>query len=225
MQHFHKAHSHSAHGHSHDNLTTEGETIGWARLYDSLIQLILGGQEGKFRAATLRLAQIQAGEKVLDVGCGTGTLALLVKQKSPSSVTVTGIDASPQMIARAQQKAQSAGLNVHFEAALVEAINAPDNSYDVVLSSLMVHHLPPSLKPKAFAEIYRVLKPRGRLLIVDFEPPKGGLKKAFLQTLLGQGMMQIDNRQVPKLLESAGFSQVEMGATGLDLATYISGKK
>lgn len=96
-----------------------------------------------------------------DVGCGTGTLAILAKTQAGASVELHGQDASPQMIAR--QKAAQAGVNIDFRPALVEAIDAPDNSLDLVLSSLMVHHLPGDLKAKAFGEIYRVLKPGGRV--------------------------------------------------------------
>lgn len=218
------AHAPADHGHSHSELETEGMTLSWAALYDFFVGFLLRGQERKLREATLKLARIQPGEKVLDVGCGTGTLAILAKKQSPTSVELHGQDASPQMIARAQHKATQAGVNVDFRPALVEAIDAPDNSFDLVLSSLMVHHLPGDLKAKAFAEIYRVLKPRGRVLIVDFEPPTRGFNKFFF-SLFVSPMMQIDNRQVLPLLEKAGFEAVEMGNSGHPLASFIAGVK
>lgn len=172
----------------------------------------------------MRLANIQPHEKVLDVGCGTGTLAILAKSTSHPTVEMFGTDAAPEMIVRAQQKAYEAGVQVDFRPGLVEDIAFPDDTFDIVLSSLMVHHLPGDLKSKAFAEIYRVLKPGGRLLIIDFEPPKKGFSKLFFSMAL-RGMMQIDNSTVPPLLEAAGFTSVNMGSSGLLIATYISGKK
>lgn len=212
------------HGHAHGELETEGMTLKWATLYDYFLSFLLRGQERKLREATLKLARIQPGEKVLDVGCGTGTLAILAKTQAGASVELHGQDASPQMIARARQKAAQAGVNIDFRPALVEAIDAPDNSLDLVLSSLMVHHLPGDLKAKAFGEIYRVLKPGGRVLIVDFEPPQRGFSKFFFSLLIGS-MMQIDNRQVLPLLERAGFVAVEMGNSGHPLAAYLAGRK
>lgn len=213
-----------AHSHTHDNLETTGATISWAYLYDILVNLILFGQERKMREVTINLARIQPGERVIDVGCGTGTLAITAK-KRVGEAQIHGTDAAPEMIERARQKALKAGVDVDFQAGLVEAIGFPDSTFDIVLSSLMVHHLPLDLKSKAFAEIFRVLKPGGRLLIVDFEPPQRGLTKIALSLFLGQGMMQIDNSTVPPMLTAAGFTDVERGNTGIQLATAITGCK
>ncbi len=213
------------HSHSHESLETEGQTISWASVYDVLVKTILFGGEKRLREAIIDLAQIRSGEKVLDVGCGTGTLAITAKMKSGPTVKVYGADAAPQMIEKAREKAAKANVDVDFQPGLVEAINFPDNSLDVVLSSFMVHHLPGELKQKAFAEIYRVLKPGGRLLVVDFEPPKGRVLLTVLKMLLGPGMMKIDNRKVPPLLEAAGFVSLKQGNAGHKLATYISGQK
>jgi demethylmenaquinone methyltransferase/2-methoxy-6-polyprenyl-1,4-benzoquinol methylase/phosphoethanolamine N-methyltransferase len=207
------------------NLKTEGLTINWASTYDWLVGFLFFGGEKKLREAFVRLARIRPGDKVLDVGCGTGTQAIIASLKSDPSVQVYGIDAAPEMIAKARQKAARAGAKVDFKPGLVEAIDFPAASLDVVMNSFMVHHLPGELKRKAFAEIYRVLKPGGRLLIIDFEPPKGGLTRAFLTMLLGQGMLTIDNSQVPPLLQAAGFVSVKSGNAGHKLATYMLGEK
>ncbi|MBE0690874.1 MAG: class I SAM-dependent methyltransferase [Anaerolineae bacterium] len=221
-----KAHGTSgAHIHTHQNLETEGGTIGWARLYDVLVNFILLGQYRSLVNSMLTLAHIQPEEKVLDVGCGTGTLAIAAKLNSHPSATIHGLDAAPEMIERARQKAAQAGADVDFQPALVETIPFADNTFDLVMNSLMVHHLPGDLKSRAFAEMYRVLKPGGRLLVVDFEPPTNPVIKAALRLLLGRGMLAIDNSVLPPLLEATGFTDVKSGKTGSSLATFISGVK
>ncbi|HNB54383.1 MAG TPA: methyltransferase domain-containing protein [Anaerolineales bacterium] len=223
-------HSHSQ-GHTHPEsgsdtegvLHTDGATISWAFLYDIIVSLLFGGQEKQYREAIIRLANIQPGEKVLDVGCGTGKMALAAQKKAPTA-KIYGRDASPEMIARAQQGAAKAKANVDFRLGLVEAIDFPDNSLDLVLSNFMVHHLPDSLKVKAFAEIYRVLKPGGRLQITEFEPPRKGLKMHILNRAI-PGMMQIDTHQIPPLLTQAGFTDVSLGSSGHPMATVVTGKK
>lgn len=215
----------ATHSHAHDSLETQGVTISWARFYDVLVRFIFVGQQRKLIQSVIRLAQIQQGEKVLDVGCGTGTLAIATKRNAPADVEIYGRDASPEMIHRAQQKAQDAGVTVNFEPGLVEDVAFADETFDLVMNSLMVHHLPGDLKARAFAEMYRVLKPGGRLLIVDFEPPKSRIKRTILRLFVGQGMMLIDNNQIPPLLTAAGFTDMRITSTDSSLATAIQAIK
>lgn len=210
--------------HSHGHVETEGRTISWAWFYDIFTTVFFAGMVQKMMKSTVKLANIQSDEKVLDVGCGTGTLAVLAKQTTKDA-EINGIDASPEMIARAQQKAKQKQLDVNFQLGLVEDLQFPDDSIDVVMNSLMFHHLPSvDLKKKALQEMLRVLKPGGRVLVVDFEPPKPGLYKSFLTMIIGD-MTSIDNTIVPPLLREVGFTQVKMGATDSPIASYIAGVK
>ena len=218
-------HTHGGGAHSHTPVGTDGGVIHWAAQYDVGVALFYGGKKKlhQYQESIIRLARLQPGEKVLDVGCGPGQMAITARRLVPQA-DLYGIDASPEMIARAQQNAAAAGVNVDFRLGLVEALDFPDNSLDVVLSNFMVHHLPDPLKVKAFAEIYRVLKPGGRLQITEFEPPQKGVMKWILNLVVG-GMMHIDTGQIPSLLEQAGFTDVVLKGSGHSLATLITGRK
>jgi ubiquinone/menaquinone biosynthesis C-methylase UbiE len=107
---------------------------------------------------------------------------------------------------------------------LAQELPYPDESFDVVTNSLVMHHLPQEVRDQAVAEMYRVLKPGGGLLIVEFEPPKSPLYKAFLSLLVGQ-MTGIDNSYLAPLLKGVGFIQVSCSSTGSALTTSFSGQK
>lgn len=146
---------------------TRGTVIRWARFYDFLVWLVMRGKEQMVRHMIADQAQFQPGESVLDVGCGTGTLALVAQERVGETGHVVGIDPSRQMIARARRKMKRARLSLDFQLGVIEALAFPDQSFDVVLCTLMIHHVPDDLKRQGLAEIARVLKPGGRLMIVD----------------------------------------------------------
>src|SRR5512138_982898 len=100
---------------------TTGRLIHWAAGYDLLAWVFLLGRERAFRDRLAGLARLTAGEAVLDVGCGTGTLALAAKRRVGAGGVVHGVDASPEMIDRARGKARKARLEVTFETAAAEA--------------------------------------------------------------------------------------------------------
>jgi SAM-dependent methyltransferase len=140
------------------------------------------------RSRPLELVALQPRERVLDVGCGTGDLTLAAGRRVGPGGKAWGIDAAPEMIEIAKRKARragSAGRAVQFQVGLVESLAFPSGSFDVVLSSLMMHHLPGPLQRSALAEMHRVLRPGGRVMIVDWnwqamtKPPRlwqpGGL--------------------------------------------------
>src|SRR5260370_36053559 len=127
---------------------------------------------GKFRELRLRtatLARMQPGEQVLDVGCGTGTLAMEVARRVRRAGRVAGVDPGTEQIARARSKAARSHVPIEFQIGVIEQLPFPDQTFDVVLSTLMMHHLPGGLKRQGLAEIARVLKPGGRLVIAAFK--------------------------------------------------------
>jgi ubiquinone/menaquinone biosynthesis C-methylase UbiE len=126
------------------------------------------GRVRELRQKTIDLARIQPGETVLDVGCGTGTLVMAVARRVGRAGRVVGIDPGRQQIVRARAKAARSNVPVEFQSGVIEQLAFPDQTFDVVFSTLMMHHLPAPLKRQGLAEIVRVLKPGGRLVIVDF---------------------------------------------------------
>jgi ubiquinone/menaquinone biosynthesis C-methylase UbiE len=205
-------HSFAHHRHSSAGEASAKETqgrilnLGWH--YDLMVwfcdTFLFRGKLRQLRLRTANLASIQAGEQVLDVGCGTGTLALEVQQRVGATGRVVGIDPGPQQIARARSKAARRNLPIDFQIGVIEHLAFPDQTFDVVLSTLMMHHLPDDLKRQGLAEIARVLKPGGRLVIADFKHQKERQGQALRFHAGGSAIQDL-----AALLKEAGFSQVE----------------
>ena len=186
------------------------------------------------RRMTLNLAQLQAGESVLDVGCGTGALTRLARERVGKSGMVYGIDAALQMITVARRKAARRNLAIDFQVGLIEQLAFPDDSFDVVLSSLMMHHLPEELKRQGLAEIARVLKPGGRLLILDIQPRQTQVSHnrhvqqqgshVFLAQILHAGKEMGGIQNLPPIMKEVGFSQIEIGGTRFRSLGFVLGR-
>src|SRR5215217_8617723 len=178
---------------------TTGRVLHWAARYDLLVWLLTHGRSRLFRERLVDLAHLAVGESVLDVGCGTGSLAIAAKHHVGASGKVVGIDASPAMIARANAKARRARTDVSFEQAVAESLPFPDTQFEVVLSTLMLHHLPRKVRQRCADEIRRVLKPDGRVLVVDFARPQR--RSGFLAHFHRHG--HVDPRDIVSLLDEA----------------------
>jgi ubiquinone/menaquinone biosynthesis C-methylase UbiE len=186
---------------------TEGTLIRWAPYYDFVTNLMTLGHARRLRRLTVDNALIKPGDSVLDVGCGTGEVTLLAKTRAKAG-KVYGIDPAPEMITVARRKATRKKLDIDFRVGVIESLPFPDSSIDVVTSSLMMHHLPEDLKVRGLAEIYRVLKPGGRLLIADFMRPTGSfLNHIFIAFTRHRGLKS-GIEDIQKLLKAAGFGQI-----------------
>jgi ubiquinone/menaquinone biosynthesis C-methylase UbiE len=128
-------------------------------------------ERSRFRRKQIDLVNLKEGENVLDVGCGTGVLSILAKITVGETGEVQGVDLAPRMISKAHTKSEKANLKIHFITASIDELPYSDEFFDVVISSLMFHHLPIEIKRKGLAEVYRVLKNGGRFFISDFCAP------------------------------------------------------
>lgn len=187
---------------------TSGRAIRWARFYDAVYWLVSFGKGPAIRKTTVELAEAAPGEKVLDVGCGTGSLAIAVKAKAGAAGEVHGIDAAPEMIGVARRKAASKGADVSFHVGLIEDIPFPDDQFDLALNSFVLHHLPDDLKRTGFAQIRRVLKPGGRFLAVDLASTGDGIV-GHLFSLFGHKTADDYVESLMAMMKDAGFSEVE----------------
>lgn len=181
-------------------------------LFSVGLEKVLYGMGEKYYESIIELANIREGYKVLDVGCGTGTLTIREKRKVGDRGYVAGIDTSVEILELAGEKASKEDVDIDFKIGSIEEIPYDDNFFDVVTCSMVTHHLSSEGKGKGFSEIYRVLRPRGHLLLVDIGEPTNLvltiLWKPFCD-LIESMRDNIDGR-LPYLLEKVGFEQVKI---------------
>lgn len=184
--------------------------ITWAGRYDLFIWLLTLGRERRFRELLLAPARLRQGESVLDVGCGTGSLALVARRMVGPAGTVHGIDASAPMITRARTKAAKRKIDARFEVASADALPFPDGRFDVALSTVMLHHLPKATRVIALSEMRRVLNADGRALLVDFAGTRNGRGPRLHFHRHGH----VDPRVLVDLVVDAGLRVIDNGPVG-----------
>lgn len=193
----------------------------WALpLYDPLVKLI-GGDRA--RSTALELAPPRAGQVVLDVGCGTGSLAILTKRLHPA-VEVVGLDPDPKALARAGRKAKRAALDIRLDRGFADDLPYSDAFFDQVYSSFMYHHLGHDEKEAMLGEVRRVLKPAGLLCLLDFDGPAAGARGGAHRWLHSRAVLA-DNDGAPILtsMRQAGFpdpKRLGRGTMAFGLAAY-----
>lgn len=193
-----------------------GKVVHGALAYDVQAWVLTLGNERRFRERLVRLARLAPGESVLDVGCGTGALAIAAGKQVGRAGEVCGVDPSPEMVARARRKAAKAGVAVRFETAAAQALPFPDATFDAVLSCLVLHHVSEVGRPQAIGEISRVLKPGGSFLAIDFGSSGKRTRQGVLHRLHGRlhrlrGHADFDLEELTPALESEALEVVERG--------------
>jgi ubiquinone/menaquinone biosynthesis C-methylase UbiE len=180
-------------------------------VFDPVVALTT--REGHFKARVLERAEVRNGERVLDLACGTGTLAIELAEWAPGA-RITGVDGDPRILDRARAKAESAEVELELDEALADDLPYGDESFDVVLSTLFFHHLEDPVKRDSAEEIARVLRPGGRVVVADWGRPQDPLMRvAFLPVQLLDGFSNTGGHvagALPGLLAGAGLQAVEV---------------
>lgn len=177
------------------------------RFFDLIVQFTM--PERAFKGQLIQVAGIKDNFRILDLGSGTGTLLILLKKKHPLA-EVIGIDVDPEVIKLAEQKIKHVGLEIRIEQGAAEKLPYADDSFDRVLSSLVLHHLNFESKLKALEEAYRILKPGGEIYIADFGKPHGVMM--YIVSLIVRHLEEVKDNvdgRIPGLMEKAGFHQVK----------------
>lgn len=180
-------------------------------LYDMVVAAMT--REKRWRGAFIDLVDPQAGERIVDIGCGTGTLAIALKRRAPGA-TVVGIDPDPAALAIARRKADGAGVAIEWHQHLGDALDdVPDAAYcDRIMSSLLLHQCPLVVKSAILEQKWRLLRPGGRLFVADY-----GEQRSALMRLLFRQVQMVDGFDLtepnakgclPGLIAAAGFEDV-----------------
>jgi len=199
------------------------------RFYDPVVAL--STREKVFRAKLLAQAEINPGDRVLDLGCGTGTFAIMLKTRYPTA-RVTGLDCDPDILTQAQKKKLSAGVDITFDESMSYTTPYSESEFDTVFSSLFFHHLKSVEKLRTIREVYRVLEPGGFFHVCDWGRPSNSVSRVMslcVQLLDGLEVTRdnIEGR-LPSLIKGVGFEEVnQLGRVETVLGTlhFISAKK
>ncbi|MGH8654993.1 MAG: class I SAM-dependent methyltransferase [Gammaproteobacteria bacterium] len=180
------------------------------RFYDSLLTTTL--KEERFKGLLVEQAALEPGLRVLDLGCGTATLTIMLKRACPRA-EIVGLDGDPEALAISRRKIEAARLGIELREGMSYLLPFEDRSLDRVVSSLVFHHLTSENKRRTLTEIRRVLKTSGGLHVADWGGAQNLLMRiAFLGVQLFDGFAttsdNVEGRLIP-MMEEAGFDGVE----------------
>ncbi len=172
--------------------------------YDFIMRFTL--RENVIKNRLTALVALRPKERALDLGCGTATLTIMLKRSQPEA-EVVGLDGDPDVLKIARKKIREADLGIDLDEGTTTDLPYPDTSFDVVVTSLMLHHLKTEEKKKALKEIHRVLSGGGRLLVMDLDKPHNPLMY-LISLVIGRLEESSDNIKghIPQFIEGAGFA-------------------
>ena len=201
-------------------------------LYDPAVALLL--RERTWKAAFVNQIAPRAGERIMDLGCGTGTLAILLKQTAPDS-EIVGTDPDPTILARARRKAADAGLAIEFRQGFADEAGEPtpeEGRYRKIVLSLMLHHLDTAAKRRTLARALARLEPGGELHIADWgRPPNRLIRALFLPVQLLDGFATTRDNvlgRLPDFMQEEGFGDVaetRRWTTGLGSLSFYRARR
>jgi ubiquinone/menaquinone biosynthesis C-methylase UbiE len=191
-------------------------------VYDPISRFLV--RDHALKGRLIREAALAPGERVLDLGCGTGTLLLLAARAHPD-VTLTGVDGDDKALAIARRKLARAGAEVRLDTGLADRLPYPDASFDHVFSTAMFHHLSPDERAGALREVRRVLRPGGAFHLVDFGPTTGFLSRltGHLFHAVSERAREVFEGRLPERMREAGFAEVgEHGRHATPFGTFYT---
>lgn len=194
--------------HHTPNPDTAGLTIDHGGTYDVFGAVFFGGRRDRIYRRLAELSGARPSDRVLDIGCGTGYLTRRLAAVADAG-TVVGVDASAAVLERARKITTER--NCTYSVGVAESLPGEDSSFDVVTNCLMLHHLPEDVRATALEEMWRVLRPGGRLLIGEFRPPANPLGRHLVGALTGPSMRHNPIHLLEPMVAEAGFEQIGSG--------------
>ena len=191
----------------HVDEAAPGDLIHQPRLYEFVTTAVFLGRRNGIWDRLVAASGVVPGDRVLDVGCGTGYFTMRLAVAAMPGGAVTGIDPSESMVEYGRARAAA---DIAFEVATAQELPFGDGTFDVVASSMTIHHIPVGARPAALAEMYRVLRPGGRLLIADERPPESPILRRVLRGLGGTADPN-DLKRLRALVAENGFTITATG--------------
>ena len=180
------------------------------KYYDFLVANLM--RETKFKNLLIKQFQQKTPEKILDIGCGTATLTVLLQKYYPQS-KITGLDGDENILALAKQKAEKENYQFDFVKSMSFQMPFADDTFDVATCSIMLHHLADMDKVRTLKEAYRVLKPNGEINIADWGKASNFMMRGLfhiIQMLDGYDTTTSNVQgKIPEFMQEAGFKNVK----------------